>query len=248
MSPVHLQKGRIMDPQILSESRKNLPIQQSLIPRFPKKALCTRNPGPDAGRIIGVVQGNATAPAEAADYFFRQAQNAVSARGRFNAALCGGGTAERTYDLLSRPPLRDQIDWEKTHIYLVNELCARTDEHQGRFRMLNQVLLAHVPVPLAHIHPIPCNFSCSSAALYYNDVMQHLLDSSGLDLIFLQWGEYGHNCFFPNQVPIVRKTHAWTAELHYPESDLYAVTLTMRAVYRSRKAVFLIRRDMQETD
>ncbi len=236
-----------MDVQMRSGSEFGGQMPAPMVMRFSQSGLRRRGTyHHDPGRIIGINQETPTACQEAADHFVRQAHDAIRLNGRFNVALCGGGMAEKMCDLLSRPPLANQVEWGKTHLYLVNELGVPSDDRRSHFQMLKTGLLAQVPVPLAQIHPIPSQLPASLAAVYYNHLMQALFDSSGLDMVFLQWGEYGHNHFFANQTPVVQKTHAWVAELYFPKRNLYAITLTMRAVYRARKAVFLIHQNAKE--
>ena len=45
----------------------------------------------------------------AAQLFIDSAAQAIAARGRFLTALSGGGTPKPLYELLARPPYRDQI-------------------------------------------------------------------------------------------------------------------------------------------
>ena len=53
----------------------------------------------------------------AADLFVKQSQIAVLNNGRFSVALSGGGTPERTFELLAQKPWIDQIPWSNTHVF-----------------------------------------------------------------------------------------------------------------------------------
>src|SRR5262245_60249323 len=90
----------------------------------------------------------------AADLFVQQGQQAVQARGRFSVALSGGGTPKRTYELLATAPWRDQVPWDKVHVFWGDERCVGPDDPRSNYRMTRLAWLDHVPIPSAQVHPI----------------------------------------------------------------------------------------------
>ncbi len=57
----------------------------------------------------------------AAGLLVRHAAQCVEVRGRFSAVFSGGATPRRTYELLAKPPLRDQVTWSRIHVFWGNE-------------------------------------------------------------------------------------------------------------------------------
>ena len=58
-----------------------------------------------------------------ARFIIDTAKKAVDVRGRFVISLSGGHTPEQLYTLLSKPPFRDQVPWDKTFIFWGDERC-----------------------------------------------------------------------------------------------------------------------------
>jgi 6-phosphogluconolactonase len=84
---------------------------------------------------------------EAAALFVRHAQLSETHRERFAVALSGGHAPRRLYEILAGPPYRDEVAWEKTHIFWGDERCVPADDRRSNALMARKVLLDHVPVP-----------------------------------------------------------------------------------------------------
>jgi 6-phosphogluconolactonase len=134
---------------------------------------------------------------EVAERWIRIASQAVTERGSFSVALSGGSTPHRLYELLARPPYRDQVDWEKTHVFWGDERRVAPDNEQSNYRMAYESLLSHVLIPESQIHPMDGMGLSSSIARDYDDAMwRHFRYERGgwprFDLMLLGMGEDGH--------------------------------------------------------
>src|ERR1051325_5841500 len=74
------------------------------------------------------------------------AQAAIDARGQFSIALSGGSTPKLLHQRLSSPPLREQIDWTRVHVFFGDERCVPPEDPQSNYHMACDTLLDHVPV------------------------------------------------------------------------------------------------------
>jgi 6-phosphogluconolactonase len=119
----------------------------------------------------------------AADSIIEVAREAIAARGRFVLALCGGSTPEKTYRLLGQSERAAIIDWSKTIVFFGDERFVPLTDPRSNYRMAQEALLAHVPIPAAQVYPVPTAQSdaAKAAEAYQGKLLQ----------VFAEWGS---NC------------------------------------------------------
>lgn len=185
--------------------------------------------------------------AGAAARFIVAARGAIAARGRFLVALAGGSTPELTYQLLSKPGMKEQVDWSKTWIVQGDERFVPADDSASNWRMARRALLDHVPIPSAQLFPFDTLVkSPGESAQRYAQTLAALVKEPGsmprMDLIFLGLGEDGHTAsLFPHQVSLHEES-AWVVAcppgVLPPPVD--RMTFTFPLLNASREAVFLV--------
>src|SRR6202011_4744587 len=119
---------------------------------------------------------------------------ALGGGSRFSIALSGGSPPRELHLRLSSPPLIDQVDWPRVHVFFGDERCVPEDDERCNFRMASETLLSKVPIPREQIHRIRGELPPEEAAADYE---RQLLDFSAdelprLDLILLGMGDNGH--------------------------------------------------------
>lgn len=178
----------------------------------------------------------------AAELFAGEARRAVAARGRFAVALSGGDTPRRTYQLLARPPWRDEVPWARVHVFWGDERCVPPEDPRSNERMAREALLDHVPLPSEQIHPIRCPADPRGAAARYESVLRDFFGSNPprFDLIFLGLGENGHTASLFPDTPVLEEQARWVAEVYVSEQDLYRITLTAPLINRGAMVAFLV--------
>src|SRR5262249_52841253 len=72
----------------------------------------------------------------------RRAEAALAVRGRFDVALAGGSTPRPLYQSLAG---RD-LEWPRIHVWFGDERCVPPEDPEANFRMVQETLLARVPV------------------------------------------------------------------------------------------------------
>ena len=89
------------------------------------------------------------------DFFDAAAQKVVEIvtgcreEGRIcSIALAGGSTPRGLYQLLAHPPYGSQVDWSHLRIFWGDERQVPPDHPDSNYRMAQEALLAHVPLPL----------------------------------------------------------------------------------------------------
>ncbi len=121
----------------------------------------TRAPYPGELRVYGGPEQLATA---AADLFANVAVQSIRERGRFRAALSGGSTPRRVYELLAADRMRQRIDWNHTDLFWGDERYVPAQDRDSNYRMASETLLRHVPIPEDNVHRVPTEISPPAAA------------------------------------------------------------------------------------
>jgi 6-phosphogluconolactonase len=205
-----------------------------------KKARFTQNGGnPD---MIRTLPDPESVCREAAVLFTRQAKLSIARRNRFAVALSGGETPRRLYEMLANPPFRDDIAWDKTHIFWGDERCVPADDPRSNALMARKTLLDHVSVPPDQIHPILCHEKPAKAAEQYRDLLYDFFfgEPPILDLILLGLGRDGHTASLFPHAEILKDRAGWTASIYLKEQDMHRVTLMPAVINRARMVVFLV--------
>jgi 6-phosphogluconolactonase len=182
---------------------------------------------------------------EAAGLFVQQAQSSADRRGRFCAALSGGRTPVRLYEILAEPIFHNKVPWNRTHIFWGDERCVPADDPKNNALMTRQRLLDHVPVPPEQIHPILCQKAPAKSAEQLRDLLVHFYAGGPpiFDFVLLGLGENGHTASLFPYDEVLRDQDAWTSSIYVQEQDMYRVTLMPAVINRARLVVFLVSGD-----
>ncbi len=179
----------------------------------------------------------------AADRFVELAAAAISDLGRFTVTLAGGSTPKRTYEILASEDYCNRIDWPKVHIFFGDERCVPPDDPQSNFRMAQEALLAHVPLPGVNIHRMRGEIDPLEAARLYETELRSIFIGSNwprLDLVFLGMGDDGHTAsLFPGTAAL-DEHERWVVENHVEKLNTFRITLTAPAINHAAYVAFLV--------
>lgn len=129
---------------------------------------------------------------------------AVARRGRADVATTGGSTPVGIYDVLSRPPLRDRVPWDRLDVWFGDDRFVPRDDDLSNVLPVDRILLGSGgPLSPERIHPFPCSIALASgrgavwcAAAYAAEVAANVpLDDAGwpvFDLVIVGIGPDGH--------------------------------------------------------
>jgi len=168
---------------------------------------------------------------------------------RFTIALSGGSTPKQLYQLLAKAPFRDRFPWARTRLFFGDERFVPPDHPDSNYRMANEAMIAHVPIPPGQVHRWPTDGDPAEAAKDYARTLQGHYGASRLDpgrpvfdVQLLGLGEDGHTASLFPGVAALQERDAWTAAVigAKPEPRL---TLTYPALNSSAEAVFLVAGD-----
>lgn len=181
----------------------------------------------------------------AAAGLFRQfAIESVERSGFFSAALSGGSTPKRMYQILSESPFKETIPWKKIHLFWSDERYVPLNDSRSNAGMAFKNLLESVPVPKENIHPVPYLSTPEESAISYEKTLtdffsKHFKDKPpSFHLVMLGMGEDGHTAsLFPHN-PVLNEKERWVKEVYLEDSR--RITLTYPAINLASNVVFLI--------
>ncbi len=162
---------------------------------------------------------------------------------KFTVALSGGSTPELVFQLMGWM-YRDVLDWRKVHVFWGDERCVPPDHPESNFRMANELLLKHVPIPAGNIHRIMGeNAPELEAVRYADEIKEHVTCTAGwpvFDLVMLGIGTDGHTAsIFPDQMALLKSENVCAVATH-PETGQQRITLTGQAIIHARRVAFLV--------
>jgi 6-phosphogluconolactonase len=173
---------------------------------------------------------------------------ACTAPGQFAIALSGGSTPKRLYGLLAVPPLRDQMPWQRVHLFWGDDRFVPWDSPDSNFGMAREAMFARVPIPPENVHGIPFAGSPANAAQEYERTLQSYYGSDRLDparplfdIVLLGMGSDGHTAsLFPGK-PALEERRRWAVEVPEPGLTPFIprITLTYLTLDSAKCAAFV---------
>ncbi|MGE5431339.1 MAG: 6-phosphogluconolactonase [Syntrophomonadaceae bacterium] len=179
----------------------------------------------------------------AAAGLFRQfAIEAVEKRGIFSAALSGGATPKRMYQILSENPYKESTPWNNIHLFWSDERYVPLNDSRSNAGMAFTNLINNVPVPKENIHPIPYLSTPEDSALNYEKTLRDFFSGKPwrFNLVMLGMGGDGHTAsLFPHN-EVLNEKERWVKEVYLKEQDSYRITLTYPIINSASNVVFLV--------
>jgi 6-phosphogluconolactonase len=171
----------------------------------------------------------------------------IARQGRFMVALAGGGTPRQTYARLAQPPYREEISWDRVWIFFGDERCVAPDHAESNYRVAEEALLAHVPVPPSRIFRMrgEADDPDAAAAEYGRTMAQAFGLRRGelprFDLILLGLGVDGHTgSLFPGS-PALKEVFRPVAGVHAAAAAIpQRLTLTFPVLNAATLVLFLV--------
>jgi len=183
--------------------------------------------------------------AAAAKLFTAGATGAVSARGRFTAALSGGKTPVALYRLLTKAPFASQIPWERVHLFGGDERCVPPDHADSNYRTVRERLLDHVSIPPANVHRMPGEMDPVEGAARYDEQLREFFAPHGdgfpvFDFILLGLGEDGHTASLFPGTRAIRESARWVLGHYVDAQKGWRITITPPVINAARMVVFIV--------
>jgi 6-phosphogluconolactonase len=191
------------------------------------------------------VVADATALAEAAaDYFVQAAQANIAQHGRFTVALSGGSTPKAMFALLATSPRRDAVAWEHVFVFWGDERCVPPEHADSNYRMTQEALLAHVPLPPQNIFRMAGEKEPAQAAQEYAAQLRQFFQTDSMprfDVVFLGMGTDGHTAsLFPSTRALLADSEAIVVANYVEKLQSHRLTLTAATINQAHAIVFLV--------
>lgn len=180
----------------------------------------------------------------AADEFVNCATTAFRERGRFCVALSGGKTPRAIYSLLAEK-YADSVSWEQVFVFFGDERHVPPDHPDSNFRMANESLLSHVPIPAKNIHRVQAELAPPMAADQYQATLQEFFslhdgELPRFDLVMLGMGEDGHTAsLFPGTAALEETSRTVVAN-HVEKLQTDRITLTFPVLNSASEVLITI--------
>jgi 6-phosphogluconolactonase len=132
-----------------------------------------------------------TVAERAAAEVLRQLARARRERGVAHIALSGGGTPQRTYELLAQSPQ----EWEDVEVWFADERCVSPEDEQSNYLMAAERLLGPAEIPSERVHRMEGELGPEEGArCYARELARSFPDQSPpvLDVVVLGIGPDGH--------------------------------------------------------
>jgi 6-phosphogluconolactonase len=184
----------------------------------------------------------------AAERFVERARASIADHGVFTVALSGGSTPKRLFALLAADPYRSQLAWDKIQFFWGDERTVPPDDKDSNYRMANEALLSHVPVPPDHVHRIEAeNPDPAAAAAAYAVTIRKVFGSVAggselprFDLILLGMGPDGHTAsLFPGTTAL-HEQKALVVANWVEKFNTWRITMSAPLINHAACVAFLI--------
>ena len=139
------------------------------------------------------------------ELFVADAKKAMDVKGGFHVAISGGNTPRRFFELLAEAAESKALDWNKIHLFWVDERYVPPDSEWSNYKLAADTFLNKVDIPQENVHRIPTGYSdFQAAASEYEETIRRVFSLGAgqlpeFDLIMLGMGAEGHTgSLFPN--------------------------------------------------
>ncbi len=194
-----------------------------------------------------VVTSDAAELAAIAARRFVQVVSAAQQQGHnARVALSGGSTPRALFSLLASDEFAGRVDWRTIDIFWGDERTVPPDHADSNYRMANETLLSHVPIPESNVHRMPCELDPDEAARLYEAELAAVFGSATashppqFDLILLGIGGDGHTAsLFPGTDALSIRDRLVVAN-PVPQQQTTRLSLTVPVLLAAREVLFLV--------
>ena len=170
---------------------------------------------------------------------------AILEQGRATIVLSGGNTPRTVYELLASEAYRGRVGWSLVHIFWGDERSLLPTTPGSNFRMANEVMLQHLPIPPGNVHRIPAEHPPQEAARVYEAELREFFETGPgefprFTIVLLGLGDDGHTAsLFPDTLAL-RERSRIVCEVYVDALDSSRITMTAPALNSAGTVLFLV--------
>ena len=180
------------------------------------------------------------------DYFANYAQRAIEQRGVFYVAISGGSTPVQFFERLSNTSVYSKIQWEKIHVFWVDERCVPPSSEASNFGLATHTFLLDVPILPENIHRVTGEQeNYADAVDEYEQIIRAVFKITKgqvpeFDLVILGMGSDGHiGSILPNTYALF-DTDDLVSAVYRMNGDYNRITLTVPVMKEARRILILV--------
>lgn len=167
---------------------------------------------------------------------------AIAERGQARWVLAGGGTPAALYQRLATR-CAGALDWSRVAFYWGDERCVPPTDPDSNFGRAEAALLRPLGASPGAVHRIAGELGARAAAAAYDATVDEVLAEGAWDLVLLGLGADGHTASLfepPAPAGVAAAAAPWAMAALSPLAPRERVTLTVPALSRSRRVLFLV--------
>ncbi len=178
--------------------------------------------------------------------FLAAADQTLAGGKRFSAAISGGRTPRRFYELLAESAQARRLDWSAVHLFWADERATAPTEPESNYRLAAETFLRTLPIPAKNVHRMAAEGGdLEQAAREYERTLRTVLEAPvgqipQLDLIVLGMGADGHIASLMPDSQILSETKSLVCAADAPKGGLSRLTLTVPVITAARKIMVLV--------
>ena len=178
----------------------------------------------------------------AAHLFVETCNRCIAEKGKFVAALSGGNTPERLYQLLAGNGFSLNIPWEKVFLFWSDERFVPRKDAESNYRMVKENLLDHIAIPQENIFPVPVDGDPKKCAKEYEKVIRSFFNSKKVvfDCVLLGIGNDGHTASLFPRTAILNEKKKLVKEVWVEEKQSWRISFTLPLINRASQIIFLV--------
>lgn len=161
----------------------------------------------------------------------------------FSLALSGGSTPKVVFEFIALK-FNSNIDWCKVLIFWGDERCVSPENDESNYKMANDNLLKHIPIPDENIFRIKGENDPLNEAKQYSEIVSkhipYVNTNPQFDLFMLGLGEDGHTTsIFPYNIHLFNSKNLFEVSEH-PVTKQKRITATGMIINNSKVVSFLV--------
>jgi 6-phosphogluconolactonase len=168
-------------------------------------------------------------------------RQAVAAKPNAAFAISGGTTPK----LLFRELAKIGFEWDKVHLFWVDERCVPPMDSQSNFKLAKENFIDPAGFPSRNVHRVPAELEPEIAARSYADDIREFFGLSPdalphFDIIHRGMGPDAHTAsLFPGE-PLIHDLENLTAAVYVEKFHQWRVTLLPGVLLAARNTVMLV--------